>query len=147
LGFVVGADQREDGSGDYADVSAADDFEEAEGAGDFLVAPLVAGDDGDAEDLDFGRLEEDEKGLHVAAAGPGAVLVDDDFVAGLGGGKGRDEEEGEECARQMHAVRDRETEAAGRWYRFMSSHPAAKNAARMADSFSRVRAHASRETI
>jgi hypothetical protein len=106
LGFVVGADQRKDSSGYYGDVGAADDFEEAEGSGDFLVAPLVAGDDGDAEDFDFGGLEEEEKGLQVTAAGPGAVLVDDDFVAGLGGGEGRDEEEGEECAREVHVVRD-----------------------------------------
>jgi hypothetical protein len=135
LGFVVGADQRKDSSGGYGDVGAADDFEEAEGAGDFLVAPLVAGDYCDAEDFDLWRLEEDEKGLHVAAAGAGAVLVDDDFAAGLCGGEARDEEEGEECAREVHLVRDLETEAASRWWRFMSSHPAAKKAARAADSF------------
>jgi hypothetical protein len=92
LGFVVRADQRENSSWDYGDIGASDDFEEAEGAGDFLVAPLVAGDYGDAEDFDLWRLEEDEKGLHVAAAGAGAVLVDDDLAAGFGGGKGGEEE-------------------------------------------------------
>jgi len=42
-----------------------------EGAGDFFVAPLVAGNYGDAKDFDFGGLEEDEEGLHVAPAGAG----------------------------------------------------------------------------
>jgi len=92
LGFGVGADEGEDGSGDYGDVGASDDLEETESAGDFLVAPLVAGDYGDAEDFDFGGLEEDEEGLHIAAAGTGAVLVDDDLAARLGGGEGGEEE-------------------------------------------------------
>jgi hypothetical protein len=53
---------------------------------------LVAGDYGDAEDFDLGGLEEDEEGLHVAASGAGAVLIDDDFAAGFRGGEGGEEE-------------------------------------------------------
>jgi hypothetical protein len=86
LRFVVRADEREDGAWEDGDVGASDDFEEAEGAGEFFVAPLVAGDNSDAKDFDFGGLEEDEESLHIAAAGAGAVLVDDDFAAGLRGG-------------------------------------------------------------
>jgi len=107
LGFGVGADEGEDGSGDDGDIGAADDFDEAEGAGDFFVAPLVAGDDGDTEDFDLGGLEEDEEGLHVAAAGAGAVLVDDDLAAGLGGGEGGCYEEGKKWPSEKHVVRYR----------------------------------------
>src|SRR5487761_555962 len=52
--------EREDGAGDDGNVRAADDFEHAQGVGDFFVAPLVAGDDGDAEDVGLRRLNQRE---------------------------------------------------------------------------------------
>ena len=49
----------------------------------FFVAPGVAGDHGDAEDLNLRGLEESHHGHLVGAAGAGAVLVDEDEARGL----------------------------------------------------------------
>ena len=55
--------------------------------GDFGLEPLVAGDDGDAEDFGLRRLDEEKCGLEVGAGGAGGVLVDDEFaLLGEGGG-------------------------------------------------------------
>ena len=45
----------------------------------------VSADDRDAEDFNLWGLDQKRKRLHVAAAGAGAVFVDDDFAARLGG--------------------------------------------------------------
>ena len=76
--LLLVADERKDGAGHDGDVSAADDFEHAEGVLHFLIAPRVAGDDGDAEHVDVGRLQKDHHRHLVGAAGAGAVLVDED---------------------------------------------------------------------
>ena len=44
-----------------------------------FLHPLVAADGGDAEDVKFVRLQENQDGLLVAGAGAASVLVDDDF--------------------------------------------------------------------
>src|SRR5215469_6809846 len=80
-----GVFEREDGAGDDGNVSASDDFEHAESVGDVLVAPAVAGDDGDAEDLRLRGLDEREDGLQVGGGGAEGVFVDDDFGLLLGG--------------------------------------------------------------
>ncbi len=59
--------------------------------GDFFIAPGVSANYGDAEDLGLRRLNQHGDRLHVAAAGSGAVFVDDDLAAGL-----RDAERGRE---------------------------------------------------
>ena len=59
-------------------------LEQAQSVGNFFVAPLVAGDDGDAEDLHLGRLNESQERLHVATARAGTVLIDDYFARLLG---------------------------------------------------------------
>ena len=48
--------------------------------GDFFVEPGVAGDDGDAEDFGFRRLDEQQSCLLVSATGTGFVLVNDDLL-------------------------------------------------------------------
>src|ERR1700675_4533138 len=50
LRFFACADERKGGAGNYGNVGAAHDFEEAEGPVDFLGEPLIAGDDVGAED-------------------------------------------------------------------------------------------------
>jgi hypothetical protein len=93
--FLASMDERKNGAGEDWNVGAADEFEKAESVGDFFVAPLIAAGDGDAEDLHLGRLNEGEQRLHVAAAGAGAVLIDDNFAGLLGGGwEGGQQEEG-----------------------------------------------------
>jgi hypothetical protein len=52
---------------------------------DLFIAPLISTDNGDAENLDFGRLEQEDDGLHIAAARPGTVFVDDDLTAACWG--------------------------------------------------------------
>jgi hypothetical protein len=76
--LLFGADQRKDGPGNDRDIGAADEFEHAEGVLGLLIAPGVAGDHGDAEHLDVGRLQEDHHRHLVGAAGAGAVLIDQD---------------------------------------------------------------------
>ena len=80
----LAVDEREGGAGDDGNVGASDNFEQAQSVQDFFVAPGIARDDGDAEDFGVRRLHDGEDGLHVRAAGAGAILVDDDFAFFLG---------------------------------------------------------------
>ena len=50
----------------------------------FFVAPLISADHRDAQHLHLRRLNHQHQRLHIAAAGAGAVFVDDDFAARLG---------------------------------------------------------------
>ena len=84
-GFGFGAEEGEDGAGDDGDVGAVDEFEHAEGVGDFFGLPGVARDHGDAEDFYLGGLEQEDHGHLVGAGGAGAVLVDEDEALGVGG--------------------------------------------------------------
>ena len=77
-GLGLRADERKDGTRDDGDVGAVDEFEHAQGVADLFGLPCVAGDHGDAEDLRFGRLQENHHSHLVRAAGAGAVLVDED---------------------------------------------------------------------
>ena len=85
LGFCASANQRETGAGHDGDIGAAHDFEQAQGVRYFFIPPRVSADDRDAEDVDLRGLDQKRERLHIAAAGAGAVFVDDDFAAGLGG--------------------------------------------------------------
>ena len=87
-GLGLGAEEGEDGAGDYGDVGAVDELEHTQGVGDFFGLPRVAADHGDAEDADLRGLEEDHHGHLVGAAGAGAVLIDEDQARGLGRGEG-----------------------------------------------------------
>ena len=104
LRFLAGADQGERCAGHNGNVGASHDFEQAKRVRDFFVAPLVSANDRDPQYFDLRRLDHDQQRLHVAAAGAGAILVDDDFAAGLGcrGENGRREakqrEEEELCS-------------------------------------------------
>src|SRR5271165_2247421 len=98
-GFFGSADQRENCAGEDGDVGAADDFQQAKGVGHLLIAPGVTADYGDAEDFCLWGLNEEQEGLHVAAARAGAVLVDNDFAAGLRAG-GASANEERECKRK-----------------------------------------------
>ncbi len=53
----------------------------------FFVAPLVPTDNRDPEHFDLRRLDHQQHGLQVAAAGAGAILIDDDFATRLRGGE------------------------------------------------------------
>jgi hypothetical protein len=52
---------------------------------DFFVAPLIPADHGRPQDLHLRRLSQYQQRLHVASAGPGEILVDDDFAPRLPG--------------------------------------------------------------
>ncbi len=95
LRLFARADKREDRAGNNGDVAAAHHFKKPQGVDNFFVAPLIAGDNGDAKNFNLRRLNERGKRLHVAAAGPGAVLVDDDLAASLSGGVGNGEDKSE----------------------------------------------------
>ena len=52
----------------------------------FGFEPLIAGDDGDAQDFCIRRLDQEEDRLLIRSGGPCGILVDDDFAFGLGPG-------------------------------------------------------------
>ncbi len=81
---LLGTDERKDGAGNDRDIRAADDFHQAKGVLNFFVAPGVAGEHGDAEDIGFWRIYERENRLQIGAAGASGVLIDDDFAFALG---------------------------------------------------------------
>ena len=51
---------------------------------DFFVAPGVACDHGDTENVRLGRIDQREQRLHIGAAGAGTILIDYDFAFLLG---------------------------------------------------------------
>ena len=61
-GFFLCADERKDCAAGYGNVGVAGEFEHAQGVEGFFVAPGVAGDHGDAEDLDLRRLQQSQHG-------------------------------------------------------------------------------------
>ena len=86
------------------DIGATHDFEQAQGVRDFFIPPRVSAYDRNAEYVHLWGLDQKRERLHIAAAGAGAVFVDDDFTAGLGGAKdgGRQEHCQEERFRCQH---------------------------------------------
>src|SRR4029077_19418186 len=93
LRFFVSPNQRKRRAWHYGDVGASNDFEQAESVRHLFVAPLVSTDHRDPKHLDLRRLDHYEERLQVAATGTGAVFVDDDLAARLGGGKtGREQD-------------------------------------------------------
>jgi hypothetical protein len=85
LGFRASANQRKRGAGHDGDIGAAHDFEQAQGVRYFFISPRVSAHDSDAEYVHLWGLDQKRERLHIAAAGAGAVFVDDDFAAGLRG--------------------------------------------------------------
>ena len=79
LGLFFGVEQRKVGALDNGDVGASGNLEQAQHMLRLFLHPLIAADGGDAEDIKFLRLQEDEQGLLIAGAGAAGVLIDDDF--------------------------------------------------------------------
>jgi hypothetical protein len=67
------------GSWHNRNIGAANELEESQSMRDLFVAPLVSADDGYAQHFDLGRLHQGQQRLHIAAARPRTVLIDDDF--------------------------------------------------------------------
>ena len=59
----------------------------------FFISPLISADNGDPENFHIGRLNQQQKSLDVAAAGPGTIFVDNDFTAALSRCKGAGQNE------------------------------------------------------
>src|SRR6202023_3979160 len=57
---------------------------------DLFVAPLVSADNGYAQHFHLRRLNQGQKRLHITAARPRTILIDDDFLTLL---RGRGEQE------------------------------------------------------
>ena len=69
LGFSAPPDQWENRARHYRNVSAANDFKQTQRVRDFLIPPLISTDHSYAENVDLWGLDQQEEGLHVAAAG------------------------------------------------------------------------------
>src|ERR1700691_1447427 len=80
-GLVTAMHTREDGPGHDRNVGAANQLQKPQGVCYLFVAPLVAADHGDPKNLHLRRLNQGQQGLHVAAAGSGTILIDDDLAA------------------------------------------------------------------
>src|ERR1700722_104456 len=81
----LAVNQRKSGAGNYRNVGAADNFEQAQSVLDFFVAPRVPGDDGNAENVGLGRLDQRQDGLRASPAGAVAIFVNYDLPFFLGG--------------------------------------------------------------
>ena len=79
LGLFLGVEERELGALDHGNIGAARDLEHAQDVLGLFLYPLVATDGGDAKNVKFVGLQENQKGLLVAGARAAGVLVDDDF--------------------------------------------------------------------
>jgi hypothetical protein len=85
----------------------AGEFEHTERVGDLLVAPLITGDDGDAEHINIRGLQDEQKGLLVGGSRAAGVLIEDDFARGLGVGERDDQAEkqnGDKRCTTKHAI-------------------------------------------
>jgi hypothetical protein len=63
---------------------------------DFLVSPLIAGNNRDSESLNIIGLEHHENGLLVAGCGPHRILIDDCLSPGLSRQKRNGKQAGEQ---------------------------------------------------
>src|SRR5262249_14738276 len=90
--FFSGVDERKDGAWVDLNVGVFRELEHSEGVGDLFVAPLIATDDGDAQRLNRGRLQQQKHGLLIGSGRAARVLVKDDFAARLRRGRGDDEQ-------------------------------------------------------
>ena len=69
LGDVfLGANQRKYRSGNHRDVRAANNFHKPQSVLHFFIPPVVAGENGDAKNIGFRRIDNRKNGLHVGAA-------------------------------------------------------------------------------
>ena len=66
----------------------ADDLEQPQSVRHFFVAPLIAADYSDPQHFDTLRLNQQRNRLQIAAAGSGAVFVDDDLAPRLAPSQG-----------------------------------------------------------
>ena len=76
------------GAGHDRNIGAAHDFEQAQGVRYFFIAPRSPLTTVMPSTSTCGDWISSSERLHVAAAGAGAVFVDDDFAAGLRGAEG-----------------------------------------------------------
>ncbi len=72
------ANQGEDSAPGHGNVGMAGQFQHAQGVQGLFVAPLVAGDHGDAQHLDVRSLKQRQQGHLVGAAGTSTILIDED---------------------------------------------------------------------
>src|SRR6185369_14330894 len=84
LGFFTTPHQGEHGPRHHRDILAAHNLEQAQRVRHFFVAPLISADHSNSEDFNLWRLNQQRERLHIAAAGPGAVLIDDYLLSLLG---------------------------------------------------------------
>ena len=106
LGFFLGIEQGEFGALDHRDVGALGNLQHAQHVLRLFFHPLVAADRGDAENVKFVRLQENQNGLLVAGSGPAGVLVDDDFDFLGGGGDSRARAANEDCKTSLFITTD-----------------------------------------
>src|SRR6266436_8488948 len=79
LGFFLGIEQGKFSTLDYGNVRALRNLHHTKRMLGLFLHPLVAADGGDAENVEFVRLQKNQDGLLVAGAGAASVLVDDDL--------------------------------------------------------------------
>src|SRR5258708_37947488 len=79
LGFFLGVEQRELSALNYWNVGTLRNLGHTQDVLGLFFYPLVPADRGDAEHVEFVRLQENQQGLLVAGSGAARVLIDDDF--------------------------------------------------------------------
>src|SRR4029077_5126328 len=79
LGFFLGIEQGKFSTLDYRNVRALRNLRHTKRMLGLFLHPLIAAHGGDAEDVEFVRLQKNQDGLLVAGAGTASVLVDDDL--------------------------------------------------------------------
>ena len=79
--FLTAMHQRKHGSRHNRNIGAANELQQSQGMRYLFVAPLVSADDGYAQHFHLRRLNQGQQRLHVAAAGPRTILIDDDLPA------------------------------------------------------------------
>src|SRR6266550_5442998 len=105
--------KRENCSGNNGYIRTSDDLEQAKRMRDFFIAPRVPTHHCDPQYFDLRRLDHHEKRLQIAAAGSGAVLVDNHFASWL--------RPGERTHKEQHECEKKSTLAHGRGGRVIRS--------------------------
>ena len=94
------ADERKYRARNHRHVRAADQFEHPQRVLHFFVAPGISCDDGNAQHLRLGRLQQHHHGHLIRAAGTGAVLIDQDHAL-LRAGRSRGNQTDENCVERF----------------------------------------------
>lgn len=102
LGFIAPSYHRKSRARHDRNIGAANNLKQPQRVRNFFVTPLISANHRRAQHFYLWRLGQDQQRLHIASAGAGEILVDDDLAALLSRGCRTRQRKGD-ASRHTHA--------------------------------------------